>query len=182
MNNHELGLEILDTNNENILKIMDVSVYSTILPVVCPELLITAPGYQFSANIPQEKLTNGFNLTLTACDLEIQTSKCDSQLNKLPDGLYAIKYSVSPKEYVYTHINWFRTAKANNELHKIICGVKDCVQTRERKEKFDQIRDIQDLLYSAKNAAEFCHEPKRAKEYYDLAMKLMKKLDCKDCR
>ena len=88
--------------NEFILMILDTSVYQTVdpaIPIICPTLNITVPGFNYSNQIEGVTMTNFVNtghITLTACDLQLQTSNCGTQYFNLPDGIYVIKYSVSP--------------------------------------------------------------------------------------
>lgn len=183
MSSHNLNLEVLDTNNENVLSIIDSSVYDSLMPLSCQELLITAPGFQFSANIDPTLLTPGFNLALSACLLEIQTSGCDARFDSLPDGIYAIRYSVSPNEYIKTEINHFRMTKTYNRWKKALCDLdlSDCLPERKKKEKLDQLQNVDMYLKAAKASAEICANADKAKKLFDYAVKLLDRIDCKTC-
>lgn len=183
MASHKLKLQVIETSNEDIMRIMDFSVYTPLMQVTCPQLLITAPGFQYSAVIPEDRLTQGFTLNLTACDLDLQTAKCDSEQNPLPDGIYAIRYQVSPHEYVYIDYNHFRITKALNRLDDLYCDLDlaDCVPSKDKLEKMSKLAEIEGMLKAAKVKAERCHEADKAKVIYDYAMKLLEKQDCKYC-
>ena len=183
MSSHQLGLNILDVREEKLFQILDASVYDTLLPIVCPELLITVPGFQTSASIAPELLTQGFNLRLTACDLEIQNVRCDSEMWELPDGIYAIRYSLSPSEYIKVEYNHLRLTKAYIRLDKIRCNLdlNDCLPDKNKKDKMVRIAEVEEYLKSAKAKVEYCHESKKGMKLYEYALKLMDKIDCKYC-
>lgn len=183
MSGHRLGLDIYETSNEGILKISDISIYDTILPVVCPQLLITSPGFQFSASIDQSRLIGGFNLVLTACDLELQTQACDSRFDTIPDGIYAIRYSVSPSEYVFVEYNHLRLTKEFNRLNKVYCSLDadTCQLDKVKSDKLSKILEVESYLKSARASVEICNKPERGMKQYEYAKKLLDKLDCKHC-
>jgi hypothetical protein len=88
MANHVLSLEVPDVMNACIIKLFDTSVYATGMPVVCPTLAITVPGFVYSSEVA---VVQNFNETITACDLGLQTTGCDlSQYANLPDGTLSI--------------------------------------------------------------------------------------------
>ena len=104
MANHVLSLEVPQVMNECIFKILDTSVYQTAnpaIPVVCPTLNITVPGFGYSNQIDATNFYNDGFITLTACDLQLQTVDCGTKYYNLPDGIYIIKYSVSPVSYTH---------------------------------------------------------------------------------
>ncbi|MFZ4059479.1 MAG: hypothetical protein ACOYKE_15150, partial [Ferruginibacter sp.] len=96
MAQHVLSLEVPDTLNESILRIQDTSIYNPQIEVACPLLQITLPGFNTPAQFTEPDIQPGFSLNLTACDLKIQNAGCGTSYNNLPDGIYIIKYSVSP--------------------------------------------------------------------------------------
>lgn len=183
MASHSLGLNIQDTSNESILVIDDISVYTDLLDVVCPQLLITAPGFKESAVISGTTLEEGFRLRLTACDLRLQYVKCDSEMNALPDGVYAIRYQVSPHEYVFVEYNHMRITSAINLLASVYCNLdlSDCFPEESKQKKLDQLTLIEQYLKSAKYKVEECHEAEKGKKLYDYAIKMIDKLDCTFC-
>ena len=44
------------------------------------------------------KVDKNFDMCLTACTLALQTTNCGVTQEKIPDGIYIIKYSVSPNK------------------------------------------------------------------------------------
>lgn len=181
MANHVLSLEVPDVLNTCIIKLFDTSVYATGMPVVCPTLDITVPGFNYASEL---SVTPGFNLTLTACDLGLQSNGCDtSEYANLPDGVYIIKYSVSPNEFVFVEYNHLRITQALNKYYNILCelDVADCDPPAHVEEKLKQLRAIKTFLDAAKAKVEFCHEPDKGMRIYNYALKLLNKIDCKNC-
>jgi hypothetical protein len=181
MANHVLSLEVPDVMNTCIIKIFDTSVYATGMPVVCPILNVTVPGFNYSSEI---SVTPGFSLTLTACDLGLQSTGCDTSVySNLPDGIYIIKYSVSPNEFVYVEYNHMRITQALNKYYNILCqlDVSDCDPSAIVEEKLKKLRKIKMYLEAAKAKVEFCHEPEKGMRIYKYAVKLLNKMDCINC-
>jgi hypothetical protein len=181
MANHVLSLEVPDVMNTCIIKVFDTSVYATGMPVVCPILSITVPGFTSSSEL---SVVQDFNETITACDLGLQTTGCDlSQFANLPDGIYVIKYSVSPNEYVYVEYNHLRVTQAMLKYQKILCDldVADCEPPAKVQEKLKQLQKIKMYLDAAKAKVEVCHEPAKGMRIYNYAVKLLGKMTCKNC-
>jgi hypothetical protein len=183
MASHKLSLEIPDTSNLSILRIDDTSVYTNLIGITCPQLFITVPGFNYSVVIPEARLTTGYRLILTACDLELQTTNCDSEFAELPDGIYAIKYAVSPHEYVYVEYNHLRITKAMSDLYKLWCDLDlyPSDPIRSQKEQMIQLQTIEGYLKAAKYKVENCHESKQGMDLYNYALKLIEKINCKLC-
>lgn len=181
MASHKLSLEVPAVLNPCIIKLFDTSVYAEGVPVVCPLLDITVPGFNYSSQI---SVTEGFNLTVTACDLGLQTTGCDtSDYANLPDGVYIIKYSVSPNEFVYVEYNHMRITQALNKLKNILCqlDVSDCEPSARVEEKLNKLRKIKMYLESAVAKVEYCSEPDKGMRIYKYALKLLNKMDCINC-
>jgi hypothetical protein len=186
MAQHVLSLEVPDTMNTCILRIVDTSVYNQDIPVKCPVLWVTLPGFAYSVQFTEYTdvaVNPGFMLNLTACDLEIQTSNCGTLFNDLPDGIYSIKYAVSPTEFVYVEYNHLRITKALYKYQKILCDldVSNCEPSAKTKEKINQLRMIRTYLDAAKAQVEFCHNAKKGMDLYNYAIKLLDKFTCSSC-
>jgi hypothetical protein len=123
-------------------------------------------------------------LNLTACDLGIQNAGCGTSYNDLPDGIYIIKYSVSPNEYVYVEYNHLRETKALNKVESVYCDLDlgTCDPPMQIKQKLEKIQFIQQYLKAAKAYVEYCRQPKKGMELYNYAVKLLDKLTCSSCR
>jgi len=180
MANHVLSLEVPTVMNPCILSIVDTSVYSTIVPVTCPTLNVTVPGFTYSNQLD---FTPGTSVILTACDLQLQTQDCGSVYTDIPDGIYIIKYSVSPNDVVYVEYNHMRITKALNRYYNILCrlDVADCDPPFKIKQRLEELGLIRMYLEAAKSKVEFCHEPQKGMSLYNYAWKLLNKMDCINC-
>jgi hypothetical protein len=180
MANHVLSLEVPTVMNPCILTIMDTSVYTDLIPVTCEQLNITVPGFQHSVQLD---VNAGFIENITACDLNLQTSNCGTEYVDIPDGIYIIKYSVSPNDVVYVEYNHMRITKALNRYYNILCrlDVADCDPPFKIKQKLEELNLIKMYLEAAKSKVEFCHEPQKGMSLYNYAWKLLNKMDCINC-
>lgn len=183
MAQHVLQLEVPETLNKCILRIQDVSLYNPLSPPVCPLLQVTLPGFNIPVQFTDTVIAPGFSLNLTACDLELQTNNCGNVFNDLPDGIYIIKYSVSPNTLVYVEYNHLRISCALNKVQAVYCNLDlaACDPPEKTKDILNQIRLIQQYLAAAKAEVEFCHQPKKGMELYRYAIKLLGKLNCNPC-
>lgn len=173
---HVLQLDIPETACENILRIVDTSIYANknLLPVDCERLDITLPGFSQPVYI-SENLEEGFCLSLNADDLEIV---CDNPASvTLADGLYTIKYSICPNEKVHVTYYHLRTTCAMNNYYKELCKLRleACEPDEDVKQKLSDLRYIKSLLDAAKAKAEVCHAVKEGVEMLGYANKLLSK-------
>jgi hypothetical protein len=180
MANHILSLEVPTVFNTCILSILDTSVYSALIPVTCPTLNVTVPGFNYSTQLT---IVPGANTILTACDLQLQTQNCATSLNDLPDGIYVIKYSVSPNDLVFVEYNHLRISKALNIYNNILCklDLAACEPPANIKRKLEVLKMAKMYLDAAKAKVEFCHEPNHGMSLYNYALKIMRKIECKSC-
>ena len=180
MANHILSLEVPTVMNTCILTIMDTSIYTDLIPVVCETLNITVPGFTYSVQLD---VNQGFLDHITACDLNLQTVNCGTELVDIPDGIYIIKYSVSPNDLVYVEYNHLRITQALNRYYNILCrvDVADCDPPFKVKQKLQELGLIKMYLEAAKGKVEFCHEPQKGMSLYNYAWKLLNKMDCVNC-
>lgn len=184
MAKHVLSFEAPDTMNDCILRLVDTSVYNPDSPVTCPLLEVTLPGFQNPVQFPEAVLQPGFIKNYTACDLEVQTENCGTRFNALPDGIYILKYSVSPKEYVYVEYNHLRMTKALIRYSKVLCelNIGACTPDAILEKKLRDLRLIRTYFDAAKAMVEICHHPQRGMEIFKYANKLLSKFDCRSCR
>ena len=187
MANHVLSLEVPTISNACIMTVMDTSVYSDMIPIICPTLNITVPGFSSSAEISVTPdcvaCTNGFMLTLTACDLNLQFVDCGTTYVDIPDGVYVIRYSVSPNDIVYVEYNHLRITKALDLYNKVLCtlDVAACDPPVKVKERLQELRMIKMYLDAAKAKVEYCGEPDKGMTIYNYALKLLNKMNCINC-
>lgn len=173
---HILALDIPDTACDTILKIWDSSSYAASLPVDCPRLDIFLPGFAAPLYITEPTLVPGFVLNLTAKDFGLQHQQAE-HLIALPDGLYTIKYSVSPNDKVFVEYYHLRTTSIMNIYYKELCKVQlePCEPTPEQHQKLHDLRYIKMYIDAAKAKAEYCHSPKQGVEMLAYADKLLRK-------
>ena len=186
MANHVLSLEVPFVMNSCVMKIFDTSVYAIPLSVTCPTLNITVPGFSYSNQIEGAVMTNFVNsghITLTACDLQLQTTQCGTQYVDLPDGIYIIKYSVSPNDQVFVEYNYMRITQAMNKYYKVLCDVDvaACDPPFKIKQRLEELRLIKMYLDASISKVEFCHEPQKGMSLYNYALKLLNKMTCTNC-
>lgn len=183
MANHVLSLEVPDTMNKCILRIVDTSVYNGQVQVACPVLQVTLPGFVRPVTFDESVIQPGFSVNLTACDLEIQTENCGSTFVDLPDGIYIIKYSVSPNDLVYVEYNHLRMTKALNRYYGILCDLDmgACDPPETVKDKLNKLRMIRMYMDAAKAQVEICHQPEKGMQLFSYAVKLLDKMTCKTC-
>ena len=180
MANHVLSLEIPTVGNPCVMKIFDTSVYSAQVAVFEPKLQITVPGFTYATEVHFQPESSP---TLTGCDLGLQTENCGQSYVNLPDGIYVIKYVVDPSHVVYVEYNHLRTTQALNLYQKILCDidVADCDPPAKVKDKLNDLRLIGMYLEAAKSKVETCHEQQQGMTLYNYALKLLNKLDCRNC-
>lgn len=169
---HQLSLEVPLIYNERLLQVTDSSVYTSALPVDCERLEITVPGFVSAAVITPVK---GFNRFFTSCDLGLQTVGCAEDTEVLPDGLYVIRYSVSPNDQVFVEYNHLRATQAWNRYYKRLCAValSSCEPDEETKEQLRQFQLVRSFLEAAKAKVEDCHEPHKGMELLAYAQRLL---------
>jgi hypothetical protein len=181
MAKHMLSLEMPDTLNDCIMCIMDTSIYADKVPVECPYLDILPPGFTCAVRLDVEP---GFcQICLTACDLGFQTNDCGNTFDTIPDGVYVVKYSVAPNEYVFVEYNHLRITSAMKKVNDVLCGLDlaACDPLPEIKEKLKELRLIQVMLQAAKSKVEYCHTPSHGMDLYEYAVKRLNKLLCTIC-
>ncbi|BCV01356.1 MAG: hypothetical protein CM15mV42_0320 [uncultured marine virus] len=119
-NKHILSLEVSPVSNCEILCIKDTSQYTSDLSIDCEELLITPPGFNSPSLI---KVQHGFDLCLNSCALDIQQTNCGDHRSHVPDGIYIIRYSVSPTDKVYVEYNHLRVTSLLTKYYKVLCDI-----------------------------------------------------------
>ncbi len=174
---HILSLEVPTVANCEILSVIDTSQYSDIIAKDCPELLITTPGFNNPALI---EVTPDFNLNLAACDLKIQTTNCGQENIALPDGVYVIRYSLSPNDQTFVEYNHLRTTAILNLYYEVLCGLNlsDCEPSSDKEDLIREINYLRTLIDSAKAQVEYCLNPGKGMAMYDYALKRLRKILC----
>jgi hypothetical protein len=172
---HQLSLEIPEVANVRLLRVDDSSVYSDALPVDCARLEVSIPGFVMPAAIDVDA---GFSSFFTSCDLGLQTVGCDDETHILPDGLYVVRYSVSPNDAVFVEYNHLRMSKALNRFYKKLCTLDlgGCEPDAAVKCALHEFQLIRSFLDAAKAKVEVCHEPSKGMELFVYAERMIERM------
>lgn len=171
---HILQLDVPETACENVLRIVDTSIYAdeTLLPITCQQLDITLPGMHEPVYIT-EGLTPNFCGVFDATDLGID---CPPGTD-LHDGLYKIRYSISPNDKSFVEYYHLRTTATVNKYYREICKLRlrECEPTAEETQHYNDLKHIKMMIDAAKAKAEYCHAPEQGVEMLAYAIKLLDK-------
>jgi len=178
---HQLFLDIPHSNNPRILRISDNSVYTDLLEVKCGYLSIIPPGFNTPTVI--ETSTPNFSLVLTACSLGMQSKNCEEHLNVLPDGIYTIRYSVSPTDKVYVEYDHLRVTQFINRYNQKLADleISACEPQADIKEQLNELRLIKSFIDAAKVKVEDAHQNEDGMNLLIYAQKRLMKLDQMSC-
>lgn len=192
LSRHQLSLDILNTTNESAFVIWDTSLYSDILSLDCPVLEITSPGFVYPVYITTvdgDDIGNGVTTTplsfpgaclvLNACTLGVITTGCDADAPPLADGLYHIRYSVSPNDKVYVEYDHLRLTRFYNRLDSARCrtNLACCEPTSSQKAFLREIALIEQIAKAAKNYVEQCGRKDDGLCLYQFACKKLRDLE-----
>ena len=183
---HTLNFEAVDTMNKCILKIIDFSVYNNLVPYICPTIQILLPGFKTAVSFNDTttpQVIKGFSLNINACDLGYQTSNCNDEFMTLPDGIYAIKYSVSPNEQVFIEQNHLRITNIMHTWKNEMCKLKlsACEPIPDTKKKFQTLMEIKGYIEAAKAKVEWGLQSSEGMNLYNYAEKLLNSFTCSNC-
>lgn len=176
---HILSLDITETNNISVLRIADTSQYAD-FPATCGVLQIKVPGFNHTQDID---ILPNFNLVLNACTLGIQTTGCNEHLAYLPDGIYQIKYSVSPNDQVYVEYAHLRTTATMNKYYGLLCDIElaACEPDAEVKDQLQKLRLVRSYVEAAKAQVEYCHDLEKGIELLKYAQSQLNKYAADGC-
>jgi hypothetical protein len=174
---HILSLEVPTVGNCEILKIQDTSQYADNLAVDCSQLVITPPG---SAAIAVVAVQPGFDLNINACALNLQPIGCESTRVNLQDGIYIIRYQVSPTDKVYVEYNHLRITTILNTYYEKLCelDITPCEPNSVKEQLLAEMKYIRTLIDAAKAKVEYCQSPNEGMELYNFAKKKLEKITC----
>lgn len=170
---HILSLEVPDTANSKIFRVVDTSSYAAELPVAYPLLTITPPGFVTPVHV---QTTERFGLVLNACTLGIQTIDCGEELVALPDGLYHIRYSVSPNDQVWVEYKHLRMTCTLNSYYDALAGIEGhgCNMDECTLQQLKELRLIKSFLDVAKAKVEYSHKCEEGLEMLAFAKKKLR--------
>jgi len=183
MAEHVLSLEAPDTMTPCILRVVDTSVYNSDVEVKCQILEITLPGFNQAVQFGEDDIDLGFIRNFTACDLQVQIDDCGTTFSDLSDGIYILKWSVSPNDQIYVEYNHLRITNALIRYNMVLCELDmgTCEPDAELAKKMKDLNQIRMYLDAAKAKVEICHEPLKGMELYNYAITLLDKFECRSC-
>lgn len=173
---HILSLEAPESTNSHIFRLVDTSAYSSPLEVKCPRLEILIPGHVTPVVLDA---TPGFMLALNSVDLGLT----DSELAPLPDGVYVVRYSVSPNEKVWIEYNILRTTTTINKYMDQLCRLRmgACEPEQEVLDKWKDLEMIHRFIRAAKIKVEWCGGSKEGMRMLTYAGKLLDRYLTNNC-
>jgi hypothetical protein len=171
---HQLSLEVPETNNCSVFRVLDTSLYTSELDVTCGTLQITSPGFNEPVSI---EVLPSFNLILNACTLGIQSSGCGTTSERLPDGIYVVKYSVSPNDKVYVEYYYLRVCQILNKYFNQLCRLElaACEPAADVKDQLNELTMIKSFIDAAKAKVEVCESPQQGMDLLMYAQKRLQK-------
>lgn len=174
---HILSLEIPTVSNCDLLCIKDTSQYAKDLSVDCEELLITLPGYSVPVLI---KVDKDFDMCLTACTLALQTKDCGTKQSEIPDGIYIIRYSVSPNSKVYVEYNHLRVTKLLTTYYEVLCdlNVQASQPNSDKQALLSEMYYIKTMIDAAVANVEYCQSSAQGMQLYRYAKERLNKISC----
>lgn len=177
---HQLFLDIPHTNNPRIFRVFDTSIYTPLIPINCGVLQITPPGFNVPKNID---IIPNFNLVLNACSLGLQSTNCSESSDILPDGIYYVKYSVSPNDQVFVEYTHLRNTQFINRYNQILADIElaACDPDADVKAQLKELRLIKSFIDAAKVKVEYNHDNEDGMELLQYAQKRLMKMDCVKC-
>lgn len=181
---HRLSLDIPDLMDECILVVSDISYYVDDMPFDCPMLEITSPGFSSPVVFNDENgtiLTKNSTYIFNACDLKQQYNNCYDINCSIADGIYIIRYSISPNDSVYVEYNHLRITKIMNMYYNVLCCLDKNRMLYEKVELKKRLNDFRLYLDGAKALVEFCHKPKEGMSLYMHSLDILSEIECKNC-
>ena len=164
MTEPKLNLLFPETHDAKSLLIADISQYPVPYSIVNPTVEITVPGFN---SITLAFTAQGFTV-YNSMSLEVTCSDMDCDLIDLPDGIYYVKYSITPAYRYFVNKSFLRINKLQEKFDKVYLKLDfmQCDQTI-KEEDFDVLDTIQTYINGAVAAANNCLDV--------LAMKLYNK-------
>lgn len=178
---HQLSLDIPYTTNPRILRIADTSIYDLTMAVDCQRLEVIPPGFNESVNVPVT--STHFSLVLSACNLGLQTQNCADNAYILPDGIYIIKYSISPNDKVYVEYHHLRVTQFIGRYNQLLCDLElhACEPSADVKAQLEELRLIKSFIDAAKVKVEDCHDDVEGMNLLTYAQQRLMKFSDDNC-
>lgn len=177
MSDLKLNILVIPTYNTQTLGIADASTYPPSPPISSPTIEITIPGGFGKVTLPF--VPNDFNI-FNSTSLGI-TSPGD-QLEALPDGVYYLKYSVTPAYENYVDRTIMRTDKLQEKFDEAFMrlDMMECDRAIKTQQKID-LNTIYFFIQGAIAAANNCAVD-TANKLYNQASKMLNNFNKNGCQ
>lgn len=171
----KLDILVINTYNPKTLGIADISTYPDTPPVQSPTIEITIPGLGLSSLPFVIKDFNVFNST------SLGITSVGENLQSLPDGVYSLKYSVTPAYQNYVEKTIIRVDQLQEKFNKafLTLDLMQCDSAIKSQDKV-ALNTIYFLIQGAIAAANNCATDV-ANKLYIQAGKLLDSFVRKDC-
>ena len=119
-------------------------------------------------------------MCLTACTLALQTTDCGTHNQKIPDGVYIVKYSVSPNSKVYVEYNHLRVTRLLTTYYEVLCEleVQACQPNSDKQALLAEMSYIKTLIDAAVANVEYCGSAEHGMQLYNYAKTRLNKIAC----
>jgi hypothetical protein len=168
-----LLLQEIPSSDCRVLKLCDSSIYDDANPVFNAILEVTAPGFDCPIFF---KVTKGFLMTLNSSNLKIVPSNTASALTCIPDGIYSIKYSISPNDRQFVAYDLMRNTNQLIAYWREIARLfhdRDRISKKGFEEKRAKLVWIKELMDAAKYSVEERGEAEEGMDMYREASSLL---------
>lgn len=176
---NQLDITYHNTYNCKTLRIEDNSVYDLTQPIKNPILEIKSPGLTSFVPFyfPNEKWKY---IVLNCSSLKVCCGRKASTLSVLPDGIYEIKYSVSPNLTCMVEFNHMRVCQIMSNYIKIL-GLflsSKCSMTNKEAEQIEkELIEIKDTIDASVYAVEEGLDSALGLDLYDEAIKRLNRIN-----
>ena len=112
--------------------------------------------------------------------MAIQKINCGTVQQNIPDGIYIIRYSVSPNTKVFVEYNHLRVTSLMTEYYKVLCDldVQACQPESRKQSLLDEMNFIRTLIDAAVANAEYCESAAQGMQLYNYAKQRLNKISC----
>lgn len=176
---HELDITYHNTYNCRSLKIEDNSVYDPDIPVKNLILEVKPPG--LTSFIPFYFVKKNWkSITLNCSTLKLCCVKQPCKLSELPDGVYNIKYSISPNLKSIVEFSHMRVCRIMSNYIKLVGLFLSSKHNNSRKdnEKIEQeLISIKDIIDASVYSVEELLDNQLGLELYEQAITRIKQIN-----
>lgn len=176
---HQLDITYHNTYNCKTLRIEDNSIYDENVEIINPILEVKPPG--LLQYIPFTFANKKWKaITLNCSTLELCCTKQPCKLTEIPDGIYDIKYSISPNLKTMIEFSHMRVCKIMSNYIKLIGLFLSSKYTRQIKDNDcieKELVEIKDLIDNSIYAVEELLDSNLGLELYEEALNRIKKLN-----